>query len=295
MENINRSYHLIRLDTPVRLYIVSFKAVEHYHEVYVRRETPTFEVVFQQEGTVWEQRNETEIAYPPGSVRIMLINHDTVLYTKESEGCAFFRIEFRLDQPPLPLNDEDVAAWSISPDHAILPDCVTEPAVCERIGYLLKSAQRIVANHDRFAHLKLRTILHECLAVLSEHAVSAAQNHLQNINRFQSPYTKKALEFIEKNLSCSFTAADIHNYVGISYEHLHRCFRRDMNMTITEYVNRARIHRVEHFIVSSNMTLAEAGALVGIRDVKYLSRLFHRFVGVSAAEYRRLYGGRGMR
>ncbi len=295
MDHLPPTYHLIRVDAPPRIYFVSFRAAERYQEQYTGRDTPTFEIIFQQEGTVCEKRNGREVLYAPGSVRTMLLNRDAELYSKEPAGCAFFNIEFRLDHPPLPLSEEDISAWSDSPDHAILPEYITDTAICERIGALLKSAHRLVVNHDRFAHLKLRTILHECLTILSEQAIVQAERHIRHTTLVQSPYTKKALEFIGRNISTSFAVTDITKFVGISYEHLHRCFRRDMNMTITEYVNRTRIHRVEHYIVADNMTLAEAGRLVGIHDVKYLSRLFRRFVGVSAAEYRRLYGGRAKR
>jgi len=37
------------------------------------------------------------------------------------------------------------------------------------------------------------------------------------------------------------------------------------------------------------MTLAQAGALVGIRDPDYLSRLFRKYIGMNVQNFRRTY------
>ena len=65
-----------------------------------------------------------------------------------------------------------------------------------------------------------------------------------------------------------------------------------MDMSIVEYWNRSRIHKVEQLITVGGMTLIEAGDAVGIGDVKYLSRLFHRYTGMTAQEFRHIYHSR---
>jgi len=60
-------------------------------------------------------------------------------------------------------------------------------------------------------------------------------------------------------------------------------------MPLLEYINRCRIHAAERYIAEGELTLREIGEKVGIRDEKYLSRLFRRYIGVSPAEYRRIH------
>jgi len=38
-----------------------------------------------------------------------------------------------------------------------------------------------------------------------------------------------------------------------------------------------------------SMNLADAGAAVGIPDTKYLSRLFHRYTGMTVPEFRHIF------
>ena len=61
-----------------------------------------------------------------------------------------------------------------------------------------------------------------------------------------------------------------------------------MGMTLVEYSNCAKVQRVRELITSRNISLTDAGLAVGIDDVKYLSRLFKKYSGVTSAEYREL-------
>ena len=136
--------------------------------------------------------------------------------------------------------------------------------------------------------LKLRTILYEVLAILTEQAVLQARDLLQNTSRSISPYTEKAREYLDENLSRKVPVTEVADYVGISYDHMNRVFRQDMDMTLLEYANRARIRLVEQYITGDGLTLEEAGDKVGIHDVKYLRRLFRRYTGMTIMEYRRV-------
>ena len=59
-------------------------------------------------------------------------------------------------------------------------------------------------------------------------------------------------------------------------------------MTIVEYINREKLKLVKDQITTMKVTLEEAGAEVGITDVKYLSRLFKKYNGITAMEYNNL-------
>lgn len=289
MEQSSPLYYLIRLDPPPRIHVVGRKRASHLRGLKMGLEPPYMEISFLQEGAVREWRNGEEITHGEGAVLTRFIGaaeQDRIIGTP---AVSFFVLQFRLDDPPLPLTDEEVDPWSSSADHAIVPRSVDNPAAREQIGTLLKSASRLVRTRDPVCHLKLRSILHECLAILSEEAAVQAWEQTRHTAQVCSPYTKKAQEYIYDNLSRQLTVAEVVAHVGISYEHLHRCFRRDMNMTLTEYMNRARIRQVEHCITAEGLTMKEAGKRVGIRDDKYLSRLFHRYVGISASQYRRFY------
>ncbi len=281
-------YYLIRLDPPPQRLDAPQNRKEGYHRQYQPADVPRMEITFLQEGSVSEKRGGKEITYGEGTVYTQLLNRSFEQYSRAPVVQEFF-MAFNLAEAPRPLYEEEVANWTNTVHCAILPEYITDHAACERIGNLLKTANKLIIYKDMIRSLKLRTIMYECFSILTEQAVLQAQERLKRISRLQSPYTKKAKIYLDFNLHRRVQVAEVADYVGISYDHLNRVFRQDLNMTMLEYLNRAKVRRVEQYITVDGMSMEAAGEQVGIQDTKYLSRLFHRYTGVSAAEYRRIY------
>ena len=60
-------------------------------------------------------------------------------------------------------------------------------------------------------------------------------------------------------------------------------------MTLVEYIHRSKLQQVVHLLIDAELTLAEAAESVGIASTKYLSRLFRRYMGMSATEYKKMH------
>jgi len=288
-------YYLIQLDPPPNHIGLTQNRRENYRWKYSGKNLPhRCEISFLQEGCVRITRPGGTIIHEAGSVRTVVIDSpwEEVGITPVVQE---FYTRFFLAEPPLPITAEEAAEWPNTAHQAILPAYTTDRAVCERVSALLKTMAALSKGPELALKLKMHTCLYECLAVLTEYAVTTAQANLQHLHRELSSYTKKACRFLEENLSRAPSVLAVAQHVGISYDYLKKVFQKDMNMTMTEYANRARIRRVEQLITVENMTLEAAGSAVGIDNPKYLSRLFHRYAGVTAAEYRRVYRERRSR
>lgn len=285
------AYYLIRLDPPPK----SIRAVRTRQEHYRRKHRLLYprcvEISFLQEGSFTERRPDREIFREAGSIGTFVSSYPFERHSADPV-VQELALHFTLAEAPRPLTAEAAAAWTNTIHCAVLPDRVSDAGARERLGGLLQAAVHPAGSSEMVRSLKLRTILYEVLAILTEQAVLQARALLQNTSRSISPYTEKAREYLDENLSRKVPVTEVADYVGISYDHMNRVFRQDMDMTLLEYANRARIRLVEQYITGDGLTLEEAGDKVGIHDVKYLSRLFHRYVGVSAAEYRRSYRDR---
>ncbi len=246
------------------------------------------EISFLQEGSIREMRPEGEITFPQGSVRVLFCDRGNERRPGEA-GAQEFIMSFCLNTPPKPLTVEEAADWINATHFAMLPECITNHAACEEIGNLIKACIKLHHSVDMVRSLHLRTHMYECLALLTEQAVLQARALLQQPVHTHSPFTVAARLYMDQNLTRRPSVKEIADYVGVCYDYLNRVFRKDMNMTMLEYANRTRIHAVEKYITVYGMTMEQAGELVGITDVKYLSRLFHRYTGTSATVYRRIY------
>jgi len=244
------------------------------------------EINFLQEGSISEMHPDGEHTYPQGTVLTLVHDHCGRQYCKDPV-LHEFPLVFSVFAPPEPVTAEYVALWDSAPNEAILPKAITDYATCQQIGNLIKSVIG-VNNSDLVARgLRLRTALYKCLAIVTEAAVQQAKQQLLEI--MPNACTALACEYIRAHLSENPGVQEIARAAGTDYDRLKRLFRREMNMTILDYVNSAKIRQVEKLITVDGLSLAEAGATVGIRDPDYLSRLFRRCTGITAREYRKVY------
>lgn len=110
-------------------------------------------------------------------------------------------------------------------------------------------------------------------------AFSRMESHCEHL------LTHKVKKYICAHTEEQITPLGLADLLGVSYGHLSRVFTGDTSMTLTEYINRVKLRRVRELLTLSDMTLESAGHSVGIDDVKYLSRLFHKTFGITAREF----------
>lgn len=284
-------YHLISLNPPPKSIRAFTNRRENYKYDYNNDRTNLIEINFLQEGSIQMQHGDREITFAQGTVHTRMGCYTYSQHSTDQFLHEFF-LHITLSEKPVPISEEQAASWFSTAHQAILPEYITDPAICEQIGNLIKSVIGVAFSSYVCRGLKLRAVMYECMMLLTEYAVEQAQKNRQMPQKTRSRCTIKAIEYIDKHLSEKLRVEDIATAVGDNYDHLKRIFRKEMSMTIVEYINRRRIRLVEQCITVQGMTLAQAGVAVGIHDVKYLSRMFHRCTGMTAREYKRTYSER---
>ena len=73
-----------------------------------------------------------------------------------------------------------------------------------------------------------------------------------------------------------------------SYPQLTRIFKKHMNCTITQYVNRAKLQYSKELLANTNMSLMEISNTLHIESTSYFHNLFKRYFDITPAEYRKL-------
>jgi AraC family transcriptional regulator len=75
-------------------------------------------------------------------------------------------------------------------------------------------------------------------------------------------------------------------YVGVSKDHLTRCFRQQTGVTPMTYLTRYRVNQAKQLLATQEDSVAEIATMVGFASIAYFSRVFRREVGVSPRAYR---------
>ena len=234
--------------------------------------------ILHQNGTIYEE----------GSIAVLPWEQEQYLHSDAPVHCHF-TFAFRTDTPPISLTAEEVAERKPEDNCIILPEQLPPGSHSEELQKAIRKIIRIYATVDHGRFLRLHSEVYHLFALLTEASVSLAAAsgvHTELQNRL---YCRRAVEYLSEHISEKISAADVAAYTGVSYGYLSRIFRSCIGMTLVEYSNRVKIQRVRELIVSRNISLTDAGLAVGIDDVKYLSRLFKKYSGVTSAEYRGMY------
>lgn len=98
------------------------------------------------------------------------------------------------------------------------------------------------------------------------------------------------LRYIERNYAKPIELADLAEIIGVSGEHLCRIFKSYTGMRPFEYIKNLRIQRAKEYLYEhKNMKISEIGKITGFQSESYFCMAFKKYVGVTPAEYRKLY------
>lgn len=98
--------------------------------------------------------------------------------------------------------------------------------------------------------------------------------------------TKFALSYIEENYSNEdLQVSSIAKSLHINSGYLRTLFKKEMNITISNYIFNLRLEKAKELISKSNFKLYEVSIMVGYSDPAYFSKCFKKRFGISPSEF----------
>ncbi|WP_431956506.1 GlxA family transcriptional regulator [Nocardia lijiangensis] len=97
------------------------------------------------------------------------------------------------------------------------------------------------------------------------------------------------LMWLQDNLARNLTLAEIAATAGTSTRTLLRQFREQTGTTPLQWLHRARVHRAQHLLETTDHTVERIGAQVGFGSPTAFRERFKRTAGVSPDTYRRTF------
>ena len=73
--------------------------------------------------------------------------------------------------------------------------------------------------------------------------------------------------------------------VFINSSYLRAVFKKEIGMTVTDYVTHFRMQKAKDLLGRGNIRLADIAELIGFSDPSYFSKSFKKFFGYSPSEY----------
>ena len=101
-----------------------------------------------------------------------------------------------------------------------------------------------------------------------------------------SPAVQKAILLIDSDLSAPLTLSTLAAAQGLSEGYLATVFKRETEMTVSEYVREKRMKHAKHLLTTTRLQIQTIALHCGIMDVQYFSKLFKKHTGKTPKEYR---------
>lgn len=170
--------------------------------------------------------------------------------------------------------------------------CIEIISVSSRITYEFnEDIEKIIANHSQIIDdimqkdnvLELKKYMLSVLLTVTNHfAGKYKKKSEENINKIKEIINKRYME----DISISGISEEVYltpNYISL-------IFKRETNMTITEYITEIRMKKAKDMLMTTDLKVQEIAEMVGYENPHYFSTVFKKQTGVHPMKYRSLAG-----
>ncbi len=191
----------------------------------------------------------------------------------------FYWIHFDLDENGT--EDESAVANSYVPFMRVPQHkTISQPERLERLFLIFLEDQETGALHPYAANLLTTLMLVE--VARSREVVETEESDIKTIATW-------ANTFIRLNYDRPITAGKIAFELGYNPDYLGRVYRQIYHCTLTEAIQKRRIHVACHYLLESEMTVEQIAEKCGFSEPDYFRRIFRRHMQSSPVTYRKQY------
>jgi AraC-like DNA-binding protein len=158
------------------------------------------------------------------------------------------------------------------------------PEVSAAIRYLDDASA--ISPTSPTAKKQREALVFTCLASIQDLLLSGrAESHPET---GPNPKVSQCRELIRAYLNNpNLSASDLARQMGCTADHLSRCFRREIGMSLFEYLRQERLFRARDLLQHPDLNISEIAWACGFNSLNYFVRSFRRTLGRSPGKYRR--------
>ena len=96
----------------------------------------------------------------------------------------------------------------------------------------------------------------------------------------------RALNYMEKNYKEKLRLVDVAEKCFVSQWHLSKLLNKYEGIGFSDALNRIRVKKAEELLMDPTLRVSDIAEMVGFIDMAHFSRVFKKWAGCSANEYR---------
>lgn len=168
----------------------------------------------------------------------------------------------------------------------VFPTLITDVSTVESVNCCVKKLagrESPSANSSMLADVEL---LIRIFSAITEYTEASVRKYTSDASSGLG-YYETVVRYIDEHITEKLSVGEIADAAEISYGHLTRVIKKASGLSIVELINKMKLDEVQKLLKNTDLTLTEAGKLVGIDDGKYLSRMFKKYYGITYSDFKR--------
>lgn len=97
------------------------------------------------------------------------------------------------------------------------------------------------------------------------------------------------IDYIYTHVGARITTDELADYVQLSPSHLSRLFKKEIGMTISDYIREKKIEQAQHLLKYSDYSLIDIANHLSFSSQSHFIQTFRQLVGMTPKKYRNLY------
>lgn len=289
MSRLSMGYLWIPIETGWHAIHAGYIPGDHQPWIDWTHQNPNFQITVAT-GLLRFQRENQRFELNRGDFILLRPNQQHRSWGPVNPESGFYFVQFRTSHTPVwrpvpPLVNR--RGPSIHVTHASLPD----------IGHLtdvegvLDLFSRLAESHlsqDLYSQVTANGLLAQLVALMAKDCVTDQESDVAtgSFTPGQIEIIHKVIEYVEDNLDRPIRPADVCRHLKLSYKYVAKVVKACLGMTLTDYLNRRRIHKARSLLLQGEYSVAQVARAVGFDDPFYFSRVFSAIEGVSPSVFR---------
>lgn len=180
---------------------------------------------------------------------------------------------------------EDFLEYMYAEHHLMIPLLSSSRSAAIRAGAVSSDITSIF--HSTISQISTRGSLSVNLKNVERATIEMCQ--LVRKNRsipFRADLCAKCEAYINDNITNKITASDIAKHCGIDRSLVFDIFRNNYNMSLTEYINEAKMKRARTLLLHSSMPVSEIASSLGYCSSSYFTKKFSSYYNITPSAFR---------
>lgn len=106
-----------------------------------------------------------------------------------------------------------------------------------------------------------------------------------NISNNKNP-VERVIGYLNQNYMLEFSLEQLADYVHLNPSYLSDLFKREIGVTIIDYITNCRVERAKDLMLNTNMKFIKIAEMVGYKNPHYFSKVFKKHTGKKPSEFR---------